>query len=98
MVATEVSHGSTSPLADVDRRIREAVGRFAATDPNPLDPFRGLYITDEQAQGLASAPAPAVFDGRLEVAARRLGLDAVDAAVLAACAAPQLSPRYGRLY
>ena len=33
----------------LDARIRSAVEAVAATDPNPADPFRGLYISDELA-------------------------------------------------
>src|SRR5689334_19285844 len=35
---------------------------------------------------------------RLSFAAERLGLDPIDAVVLAMCAAPELDPRFGRLY
>jgi ATPase family associated with various cellular activities (AAA)/Winged helix domain, variant len=69
----------------LDRRVMAAVERVAATDPNPADPFRGLYISDETAL-------------RLTLAGRALGLDLLDTAVLGICAAPELNPRYGRLY
>src|SRR4051812_43225358 len=82
----------------LDGRIRAAVEAMAATDPNPADPFRGLYVSDEQALSLASAGAVGLFDARLERATELLGLDLLEAAVLALCAAPQMSPRYGRLY
>lgn len=80
-------------------RVREAVEAVAATDPNPTDPFRGLYISDEGALGLARATEePGPLDARLSLASERLGLDALDTAVLALSAAPELSPRYARLY
>jgi hypothetical protein len=80
-------------------RLREAVEAVAATDPTPLDPFRGLYVSDEGAQALAGIEeAPQPLDARLLLAAERLGLDALDAGVLALSAAPELSPRYGRLF
>jgi len=82
----------------VDRRVAAAVERVAGTDPNPSDPFRGLYISDETALALTHASSPAGADERLEGIARALGLDLLEAAVLAVCAAPQLSPRLGRLY
>jgi hypothetical protein len=80
-------------------RLREAVESVAATDPNPLDPFRGLYVSDEGALELARAgEEPGPLDARLALAAERLGLDELDAGVLALSAAPELSPRYGRLF
>jgi hypothetical protein len=82
----------------LDARIRAAVEAMAATDPNPADPFRGLYVSDDQALSLADAGAGDLFDARLEQAVDALGLDVMEAAILALCAAPQLSPRYGRLY
>src|SRR5437764_986243 len=51
----------------VDRRVMAAVQRVAASDPNPADPFRGLYISDEtalqlthgeSASGADDLPAP----------------------------------------
>ena len=41
----------------LDARIRSAVESVAATDPNPADPFRGLYISDELAVELARGRA-----------------------------------------
>ena len=70
----------------------------AAEDANPADALRGLYISDEQAQALADDLGASDADPLLAAAAERLGLDALDAAVLAVCAAPELHPRYGRLY
>src|SRR4029453_1179614 len=37
-------------------------------------------------------------DGRLQEVVQALGLDLLEAAVLAVCAASELNPRYGRLY
>ena len=37
----------------VDRRVMAAVQRVASSDPNPADPFRGLYISDETALQLS---------------------------------------------
>jgi len=78
--------------------VREAVERVAATDPNPTDPFRGLYVTDDLALSLARSGPRLDPDARLADAAGRLGLDALDAAVLAVCAAPELNPTFGRLF
>src|SRR5215217_3220689 len=82
----------------IDRRVMSAVERVAASDPNPSDPFRGLYISDETALRLTQGDSDSSADERLEAATRALGLDLLDAAVLAVCAAPELNPRYGRLY
>ena len=82
----------------LDARIRSAVEAVAATDPNPADPFRGLYISDELAVELAREGPGNELDDRIALAARLLGLSPVEAAVLALCAAPELGPHYGRLY
>jgi hypothetical protein len=78
-------------------RVREAVEAVASTDPNPVDPFRGLYITDGHARELAGQPSPGDDDVRIAQTAQALGLDDLDTDVLALCAAPELSPRLGRL-
>ena len=85
-------------LARVEARIRAAVESVAASDPNPNDPFRGLYVTDELAVAIARSEPRMDPDARLHHAAERLGLDAIDAVVLAVCAAPELNPAYGRLF
>jgi hypothetical protein len=85
-------------LGFVDARVRAAVRAAAEGDENPDDALRGLYISDEQALSLAADPAATHAEPRLAAAAERLGLDALDAAVLAVCAAPELDPRFGRLY
>ena len=85
-------------LGFLDERVRDAVAAVAAADENPDDPLRGLYISDEQALNLAAGPGTTGAEPRLAAAAERLGLDALDSAVLAVCAAPELHPRFGRLY
>ncbi len=85
-------------FAFLDARVRTAVERAAAGDPNPGDPLRGLYISDDQALSLAADVDAHDADARLADAAARLGLDALDAAVLGVCAAPELHPRFGRLF
>ena len=84
-------------FALLDARVRAAVEAAIAEDPNPADPLRGLYISDEQALSLAAEGATPA-DAQLAEAAVRLRLDALDTAVLGLCAAPELDPRYGRLF
>ncbi len=82
----------------LDARIRSAVESVASTDPNPADPFRGLYISDDLAVELASAGPGAELDDRIAIAGRLFGLSDLEAAALALCAAPELGSQYGRLY
>jgi MoxR-like ATPase len=85
-------------FAFLDGRLRSAVRAVAAADPNTDDALRGLYISDEQALSLAGNLGSQTAEPLLTAAAERLALDALDAAVLAICSAPELHPRYGRLY
>ena len=82
----------------LDARVREAVTAVAGTEPTAWDPFRGLYVTDELALELAQRGPTFGLDERLEIVAERLGLDALEAAVLAISAAPELDVRFGRLF
>ncbi len=84
-------------LDRLDARVRAAVESVAQADPNPNDPFRGLYISDALAVELARTGADGL-DARFDAAAQALGLSELETAVLALSAAPELSPRYGRLY
>ena len=68
-------------LDRIAARVRAAVESVAASDPNPTDPFRGLYVTDELALAIARSDPALDPDARLLLAVERLGLDAVDAAV-----------------
>src|SRR3954464_2871034 len=92
----------TAPVAMsfgfIDRRVMTAVERVAGTDPDPGDPFRGLYISDEVALRLTQGDSASDADGRLQAVVEALGLDRRGAAVRAVCAAAELNPPYGRLY
>ncbi len=112
-------------LGIVEARVRAAVDRRRADDPDPNDRFRGLYISDAQVDGLLSAaPGPWVpepvavetsrslagledeadaaeaagADLRLRRLARAFGLDDYDVELLLIALAPDLDPRFERLY
>ena len=82
----------------VDARVREAVTAVAGTEPTAWDPYRGLYVNDQLALELAHRDSAVGLDDRLQIAAERLGLDALEAAVLVIVAAPEFDARYGRLF
>ncbi len=111
-------------LSLVERLVRAAVDRRRAVDADPGDRFRGLYISDEQVDGLldhATGPlVPGVDEAdvalredlearataderagaqlRLRALARAFGLEAVDVELLLIALAPDLDPRFERLY
>ena len=90
--------GSDEIFAFLDARLRAAVQAAVARGADPHDALRGLYISDEQAVALAADPGEPPAAPALILAADRLGLQALDRLVLALCAAPELDPRFGRLY
>jgi hypothetical protein len=82
----------------LDERLRAAVQAAIAGGANPEDSLRGLYISEEQALELAARDARPDSGPELAVASERLGLAQLDSLVLALCAAPELEPRFGRLF
>src|ERR671923_70378 len=82
----------------IDRRVMAAVERVPSSDPNPADPFRAFSISDARPLEPTRGESVSDTDGRLAPVTAALGLDLLDSAVLAICAAPELNPRYGRLY
>src|ERR671923_212410 len=48
----------------IDRRVMAAVERVASSDPNPADPFRGLYISDDRALELSRGESVSDAAGR----------------------------------
>jgi hypothetical protein len=82
----------------LEGRVQAAVQAAVAAGNDPNDSLRGLYISDEQAVSLAADPGTPTPSARLQEAVARLDLDALDSSVLALCVAPELQPRYGRLY
>ena len=112
-------------LSLIEQRVRAAVDRRRAVDADPGDRFRGLYISDEQVDGLLDRPAgplvPPEADEavahlrealetradeaeragsvvRLRSLARVFGLEPVDVDLLLVALAPDLDPRFERLY
>jgi ATPase family associated with various cellular activities (AAA) len=85
-------------FAELDARIRGGVEAVAHHRDDPNDPFRGLYLTDEQALALTAEQPPLDIDGRLGELSGLFGLDPLEQSILAVCAAPEISWRYGRLY
>ena len=91
-MSTSAPPGRALCFDTLEHRIRAAVQRVATTGPELLNPFRDLYA----AEGPEATPGE--LDVRLQAAAERLGLDLLEAAALGLAAAPELDPRYGRLY
>jgi len=95
-------------LAVLERRVRAAVEGRQAQDPRPDDPFRGLYVTHDQAVELLERPRSdadpidvddlTAGDGRLAILASGFGLEGVDIELLVIALAPDVDPRFERLY
>jgi hypothetical protein len=98
-------------LAALQARVAEVVARRREHDPAPDDPFRGLYLSDEQVdrllaeqpgrpdrQAAADWPPAGQVPSRLERLRRRFGLDPVDLELLLIAMAPDLDSRFERLY
>jgi hypothetical protein len=106
-------------LARVETRVRIAVDRRRAQDPDPDDRFRGLYIAESQVDEMLAGPRrllepieptydihepssgvaeSATESIRLRRVARTFGLSAVDVDILLVALAPDLDPRFERLY
>jgi AAA+ superfamily predicted ATPase len=79
-------------------RLQSAVQSAIEGGADPDDALRGLYISDEQAVAMASDPASPAGGGEIAAAIARLRLEPLDSFVLALVAAPELHPRFGRLY
>ncbi|MEV4050650.1 ATP-binding protein [Amycolatopsis sp. NPDC049688] len=92
-------------LARLEQRIRDAVDVRRAGDPNPDDPFRGLYLSNETIDALLEghrepyAPfTDSVPDGRLRPLAERADLTGVDVELLLVALAPDLDSRFEQFY
>ena len=62
----------------IDRRVMAAVERVASSDPNPADPFRGLYISDDRALELTKGDSVSDADDRLAHVTGALGLERIE--------------------
>ncbi|GAB2630553.1 ATP-binding protein [Streptomyces capparidis] len=90
----------------VEERVRRAVEERTRTDPNPEDPFRGLYLNEETVQRLLThgrpypgGPAPAAPDGPLlGHRADTFSLTPLDEEFLLTALLPDLDDRFESLY
>jgi len=95
-------------LADVEQRVRRAVGHRRAHDPTPDDPFRGLYVNDETVDQLLAGPQPlpapwadtpgVAEAGPLGDLVAGAGLGPLDVLLLMVALVPDLDSRFERLY
>ena len=107
-------------LSLTEARVRELVARRRAEDPEPDDPVRGLYISEEQVDRLLDGPSVVLPSTarhesadierradeaeargetvRLRRLCRTFGLDEIDSEILLIAMAPDLDPRFERLY
>ncbi len=101
--------GFDDALRFVDERLRRAVAPFREElAERARDPFRGLYVSDADVDALLDAPVLSVDTSaratgsdaaeRLRYLAERFGLDGLDRQILLTALAPELEPRYERLY
>ena len=89
----------------IERRIRALVAHRRAADPNPDDPFRGLYVSDEAVDRLLAPPPPLDFPDDLlssrstilDRLAATFGLTDLDVEILLIAAIPDLDSRFEKL-
>jgi hypothetical protein len=89
----------------LERRIRDAVDTRRAADPDPGDPFRGLYLSNEAIDALLEAHrepfapfAETAPDSRLGRLADSLELTGVDVELLLVALAPDVDSRFEQFY
>ncbi|MGB3763611.1 MAG: AAA family ATPase, partial [Ornithinimicrobium sp.] len=98
-------------LDALEERVADLVAARRRDDPEPDDPFRGLYISEEAAQRLLAAREASpwspqevsrgeegVPDSRLARLATSAGLDGLDLDLLLLIALPDLDSRFERLF
>ncbi|MFJ9615561.1 ATP-binding protein [Streptomyces noursei] len=92
----------------VEERVRYAVRARRAVDPDPDDPYRGQYLSPEAVARILDGrggldvpgyrPAPPPPGSVLGTLAGRFGLSPLDSDLLLIAVAPDLDPRFERLY
>ncbi|WP_018680958.1 ATP-binding protein [Actinokineospora enzanensis] len=91
-------------LARLEQRIRDAVALRRAGDPNPDDPFRGLYLSDETIDALfddhrsAFPPPDLDLTGLSDRLARVVPLSPLDTELLLIAVAPDVDSRFEQFY
>ncbi|SFS99129.1 ATP-binding protein [Saccharopolyspora flava] len=106
MTAADLHH-LWARLGRVEQRVRSAVDARCATDPQPDDPHRGLYLTPEHVERILATPAtswsgdgftPADPGPRLQRLAEDFGLTELDVELLLVALAPDVDVRFEPLY
>ncbi|MER8060739.1 AAA family ATPase [Streptomyces sp. SID8366] len=92
----------------IEERVRHAVAARRAVDPDPDDPYRGQYLTPQAVERILAEPGGLGLPGQepppvppasgLGLLAERFGLSALDTDLLLVALAPDLDPRFERLY
>jgi Winged helix domain, variant/ATPase family associated with various cellular activities (AAA) len=86
-------------LSIVEDRVRGAVAARRAGDPRPDDPFRGLYLSDDDVDRILDIPTAATdSSSRLDELAAAFELDPLDMDFLMLALAPELDVRFEALY
>lgn len=90
-------------LTVVELRVRHAVAARRASDPAPDDPYRGLYLTPDAVDRILDPePLPTIGgdlpDPVLGSLAETFGLTPLDVRFLLVALAPEVDPRFERLY
>ncbi|GAA2978033.1 ATP-binding protein [Actinokineospora diospyrosa] len=92
-------------LAALEQRIRDAVALRRAGDPNPDDPFRGLYLSEEAIDALfAESRSPFPLPGDLDPSGLSdrlttlVPLSPLDTELLLIAVAPDIDSRFEQFY
>jgi hypothetical protein len=97
--AGDAAQPASGGIESLNARLREEVDRLVAAGRDPQDAMAGFYISPEQAREYVRAvDGGGHLEERLAAAAERLGLEPLEAAVLTACATPELDPRYSKIF
>ncbi|MCI3226615.1 ATP-binding protein, partial [Streptomyces sp. NP-1717] len=107
--ASDLRHLLARAVA-VEQRVRRAVAARRATDPDPDDAFRGLYLTEENVARLLDEDASRSFpppdeqplgsppDSRLTSLTEKFALTALDVEILLIALVPDLDDRFEAFY